>query len=59
MLYSPLSQLRQKAEQAREHARSGAARNLESRLAEAQDECRLLKEDLEKTMRELKSRLQE
>ncbi|XP_027686109.2 cingulin isoform X2 [Chelonia mydas] len=53
------TKLRQKAEQAREHARSGAARNLESRLAEAQDKCRLLKEDLEKTMRELKSRLQE
>ncbi|XP_074794539.1 cingulin isoform X2 [Natator depressus] len=53
------TKLRQKAEQAREHARSSAARNLESRLAEAQDECRLLKEDLEKTMQELKSRLQE
>ncbi|XP_077697127.1 cingulin isoform X2 [Eretmochelys imbricata] len=53
------TKLRQKAEQAREHARSSAARNLESRLAEAQDEGRLLKEDLEKTMQELKSRLQE
>ncbi|CAM4622543.1 cingulin isoform X3 [Lepidochelys kempii] len=53
------TKLRQKAEQAREHARSSAARNLESRLAEAQDKGRLLKEDLEKTMQELKSRLQE
>lgn len=49
------TKLRQKAEQ----ARSGAARNLESRLEEAQDECRRLKGALEKTTQELKSRLQE
>ncbi|XP_039368950.1 cingulin isoform X3 [Mauremys reevesii] len=49
------TKFRQKAEQ----ARSGAARNLESRLEEAQDECRRLKGALEKTTQELKSRLQE
>ncbi|XP_034612314.1 cingulin isoform X2 [Trachemys scripta elegans] len=49
------TKLRQKAEQ----ARSGAARNVESRLEEAQDECRRLQGALEKTTQELKSRLQE
>ncbi|XP_065430531.1 cingulin isoform X2 [Chrysemys picta bellii] len=49
------TKLRQKAEQ----ARSGAARNMESRLEEAQDECRRLQGALEKTTQELKSRLQE
>ncbi|XP_050785967.1 cingulin [Gopherus flavomarginatus] len=49
------TKLRQKAEQ----ARSSAARNLESRLEEAQDECRRLKGALEKTTQELKSCLQE
>ncbi|XP_038238948.1 cingulin isoform X2 [Dermochelys coriacea] len=53
------TKLRQKAEQAREHPRSSAARNLESQLEKAQNECRLLKGTLEKTMQELKSRLQE
>ncbi|XP_032623864.1 cingulin [Chelonoidis abingdonii] len=49
------TKLRQKAEQ----ARSSAARSLESRLEEAQDECRRLKGALETTTQELKSRLQE
>lgn len=53
------TKLRQKAEQAREAPRSGAARNLESRLEEAQNECRLLKAALEKKIQELQSRLQE